>query len=1212
MKLQTTLLAGFLTLLAALLPQEVNAQNVMPKRGDKITTADGVFVVSGDNLIPNASFDDGFAHWKAGDGNDLAEENFALESSGGADGGAYIRALGSAGSGSNKSIKTGWAVEVGKTYLFSMWANRPSSGMSSNTQYSRIYASDSETATTTQIGSVNFTGDTWVQTQIVFKAEQPFLVANLGWMNQTSIDAFFLGELSVSDELVTSALEATIADGKYQLDNTEEGTERGQYSADVRAALQTAIATAEGVLTSATTQTEINAAIDALKAAITTYKASANAPFKVGTKYNIVHSSGYLMTTTGGTVKVVSEDVDDAGQVFTFVPAPADAAATGYNLQAEDGTFVHRQGSWDTKADADYDLTQANAIFQVVDQGSYIQLKNMGSGSVLGTDNNNDGSTVYSNKNGTDGKYRWTLKEFIPKDQRDDEYNFRQLLAKAQKTLSDVNAATIGNDLFMTSRTAYDTFAAAIATAEGVTSGYKAATEALQAAMDAFTANRQVKPNPSTQYIISQQAGGNRIAYSEDQSLVTVRTPSTEPTQQFTFAQVAATGNFALKNIGAAKFMAKSASSNWDTSWADDESDLLAQWIIARQSDGTYTLQNASGKGYLGSDATTDGSLLYCDKAASATNSRWFIEEYTPTATLAKAIANAKALAAATPVGSAYYEVPQSAMDALNAAIAAAEAALATVTTFEQGAAEAAKLNAAIDKFNNSFNPMTPFDEGVTYVVAHYGGALLTATESGNASITAQAEDGATDSQLVMFEPVEGRSLTYYLKSVGMDTYFARSGDYNTVWQAEKGEAAQVTIIHLDGKWLGLQFVATGLHAGTDGTSSGQLVYSDKAGSGNTLAYWTIEPYVTVVLDRVAFNAALESANALLAAMKPGYLKGEYFAEDIAAFRATIDKARAAANKAKDQQTLDALTAQLKADIEVARTKAHDKDLMNHTELAAAIQSATTATASAVAGDCNGQYPAAAIEAYKQALAAAQAVESKPDDQLTQAEIDAAAKALKEAAAAFNAARVVVNLDNLRAAIAAAKKAMSDAEGERGEGPGKFPESAFNALTAAVTAAQTIVSENKVNQQAVDAQTASLTAAIDTFAASRVTNDYAALQALVDEATQLIADAMAGKLEYYDEDLEELRASLEKNAAALESTDQDLIDRAVKLLRRDIALFRNLADGIASVDAEPLDIRIYDLNGRLMTTSRRHLTRGTYLMTVKGGDKTITRKFVVR
>ncbi len=1205
-------LALLLALIGIALPQVGLAQNVMPQRGDKVSTADGIYVVSGDNLIANPSFDEGFTGWLAGNNQELDEANFEAVSEGGADGGAFIRALGSAGSGSASSIKKGWAVEVGKTYLFSMWANRPSSGMSSNTQYSRIYASDSETATTTQIGSVNFTGDTWVQTQITFTAEKPFLVVNLGWMNHTAIDAFFLGELSPTSELATAALEATIADGKYQLDNTEEGDARGQYSADVRAALQAAISAAEGVLASATTQTEINAANDALKAAITTYKASANAPFKVGTKYNIVHSSGYLMTTTGGTVKVVSEDADDAGQVFTFVPAPADAAATGYNLQADDGTFVHRQGSWDTKADADYDLTQANAIFQVVDQGTYIQLKNMGSGSVLGTDSNNDGSTVYSNKNGTDSKFRWTLKEFIPKDQRDDEYNFRQLLAKAQKTLAEISASTIGTDLFMTSRTAYDTFAAAIATAESVTTGYKAATETLQAALATFTANKQVKPDPAKNYIITQNAGGNRIAYTEDQSLVTVRTPNAEATQQFTFAQVAATGNFSLKNVGAGLFVAKSGSSNWDTNWAEDDSDLLAQWLIERHSDGTYTLQNASGKGYLGSDATTDGALLYCDKSASAANSRWIIEEYTATAALAKAIANAKQLAATTSVGSAYYEVPQSAMDALNAAIAAAEAALATITTFEQGAAEAEKLNEAIATFTDSFNPIQPFDEGVTYTIQHYGGALLTATESGNASITAQAEEGATDAQLVTFEAVEGRNLTYYLKSVALETYFARAGDYNTVWQADKSEAAQVEIVQLDGRWLGLQFVATGLHAGTDNTASGQLVYSDKAGRGNTLAYWTIEPYVTVQLDRAAFNAAVDAGNALLAQMKPGYLKGEYFPEDIAALRNAISNALAAANKAKDQQTLDALTAQLQADIEAARAKAHDRDLMNHSELAAAIQAAATATASAVAGDCNGQYPAEAIEAYKQALIAAEAVNNKPDDQLTQAELDAAAKALKEAAAAFNAQRVVINLNDLRAAITASQKAMSDAESMRGDGPGKYPESAFTALTAAVTAAQTIVSENKVNQAAVDAQTAALTAAIETFAASRVTNDYTALQALVDEATQLIADALAGKLEYYQEDLDELRASLEKNAAALESTDQDVIDRAVKLLRRDIALFRNLADGIATLDAEPLDIRIYDLNGRLMTTSRRHLTRGTYLMTVTDGDKTITRKFVVR
>lgn len=1195
-------------LAACFLPQRSTAQNVMPQLGDKISTADGIYVVSGQNLIPNASFDDGFTGWLAGNSSDLSDSNFEVVAEGGADGGAYLHALGSAGSGSASSIKTGWAVEVGKTYLFSLWANRPASRMDGNQQYSKIFSSDSENGTTQQIGTVSFQGDTWVQTQIVFTAERPYLVAGLGWLSQSSFDAFFLGELTLSDELATAALETAIADGKYQLENTVEGTERGQYSTEVRATLQAAIDAAEAALAAATTQEQVNAATEAMKAAITLYKASANAPFKVGTKYNIVHSSGYLMTTTGGTVKVVSEDPDDAGQVFTFVPAPADAAAMGFNLQADDGTFVHRSGSWDTKADADYDLTQANAIFQIVDQGTYIQFKNMGSGSVLGTDNNNDGSTVYSNKNGTDGKFRWTLKEFIPKDQRDDEYNFLQLLAKAQKTLSDVSASSIGTDLFMTSRQAYDTFAAAVAEAEAVTANFKAAEQTLQAAIDAFAANRQVQPDPAKQYIITQQAGGNRISFTEDQELATLSTPSADATQQFTFSQVAATGNFALKNVGAAKFLAKSASSSWNTSWAEDETETLAQWLIERHSDGTYTLQNASGKGYLGSDATTEGAQVYCDKSNSAANSRWLIEEYTATATLIKTIAQARELAANTSVGTAYYEVPQTAMDALNVAIAAAEAALATVTTFEEGAAEAEKLLTAIATFKASFNPIQPFDEGVTYTVQHYGGALLTATETGNASVTAIAEEGATEQQLVTFEQEGG---IYYIRSVGNGTYFARTGDYNTLWQGEKNEAAQVEIVQLEGRWLGLRFAATGLHAGTDGTAAGQLVYSDKSGSGNMMAYWTIEPYVTVVLDREAFNAAMDAANALLSEMQPGYLTGQYFSEDIAAFRTAVSAARSAASKAKDQETLDAVTAQLLADTEAARAKVHDRDLMNHSELTAAIQTATTAIAAAVAGDCNGQYPAEAIEAYKQALADAEAVNSKPDDQLTQAEIDAAAAALKQAAAAFNATRVVIDLSDLRATISTAQAEMTAAP--RGNTAGCFPEHAFTTLETAVAVAQTIVSENKVNQAAVDAQTASLLDAIAAFRAARIPNDYSELQALVDEATQLIADAVAGRIDYEQEDLDELRASLEKNAAALESTDQTVIDRAVKLLRRDIALFRNLTTGLAdNLTTDRAAIRFFDLNGRPVNANRRHLSRGTYVMVITLDGHTVTRTISVK
>ena len=190
-----------------------------------------------------------------------------------------------------------------------------------------------------------------------------------------------------------------------------------------------------------------------------------------------------------------------------------------------------------------------------------------------------------------------------------------------------------------------------------------------------------------------------------------------------------------------------------------------------------------AGKGYLGSDATTDGSLLYCDKSSSATNSAWLIEVYSPTAALEKVIAKARELAANTPVGNAYYEVPQQAMNELLAAIAAAEAALPNIGTFEEGAAIASTLQQAIDKFQASFNPMEEFDLGQTYIVIHSSGNLLTATESGNASITARGEDdSANESQIVTLEAVSGEyagAYTYRLRSVVQETYLARTGDYN-------------------------------------------------------------------------------------------------------------------------------------------------------------------------------------------------------------------------------------------------------------------------------------------------------------------------------------------------------------------------------------------------------------------------------------------------
>ena len=70
------------------------------------------------------------------------------------------------------------------------------------------------------------------------------------------------------------------------------------------------------------------------------------------------------------------------------------------------------------------------------------------------------------------------------------------------------------------------------------------------------------------------------------------------------------------------------------------------------------------------------------------------------------------------------------------------------------------------------------------------------------------------------------------------------------MWRADNDTlAAIVQVTRLEGKWLGLKFVTTASFLGVDSKNTGSATYSDKAGVGNTGAYWTIENYVTIVLE---------------------------------------------------------------------------------------------------------------------------------------------------------------------------------------------------------------------------------------------------------------------------------------------------------------------------------------------------------------------------
>lgn len=1155
----------------------VTAQVKQYTQGDKVVTDDGVFVVKGNNLISNPSFDEGTVGWMGGNGQDISDSYFDVPQTGGADGGPYLKALNSAGSSAAQSIKTGWEISTNTKYMLHFYALRPA--VDGNAQYSRVYLGTSATSTSSQIASVKYTAGTWQENTVVFDSgEYSYCIANFGWLgNGCGFDCFELYQLEQSAELVYTKLEEQISAAQTLISTTTEGTGAGQYTTAVRDALTSAISDAEGILNSATSQTQINDAIAALKTACTTYSNNVNPPFDIKKQYNLVHYSQktFVMTSggDGGTVKITDEDVSDKTQVFSFVKAPTNDYV-GYNLIDAEGNYVYRQGSWDTKASSTQDATVANAIYQIVDLGDgVIQLKNMGSGSVLGTDNTGSGSTVYSNKNGGDARYKWILKEYIPADQRDAEYNFNLLLTKAENVYSSVSTDNLGNGVFQYSKSAYETFGAAIATAKTM-SDFSAAADYLQSALDEYEANSVNTPDPAADYIITQSAG-NSVAYEEDNALATL---TSEP-QSFHIIAAETAGAFYLQNKESGMYLAKSPSSAWNTSWVEEKGTKEAQWYIAAYGESAYTIQNVAGKGYLGSDATSEGSSLYCDKAASAANSHWTIMERSVSAIIGAVIEKAENILAQTEVGTEYYQVPQSAVDVLREAIADARDAISSAS-IEDATQIASSLQDAIDEFNASFNPMNEFDTSLSYYILHYGGNLLTSTASGNAKLTAMGEEGKPNDEQKIYLESAGEEFTYYIRSAE-DTYLTLDGDYNTKWIAEKNEECIFRIDQLKGKYLGIYNVSKRAYFGTDATAVGSLVYSDKSAVANS--YWTIESFDDITFDKTLWTAALEKVQTFRSEMVQGRMPGEYLSEVITEYASVVSQYQSKAKKAQSQEELDLLAAELEATIETFKAKANIVEVIIKTALASALTSAEKTLASAQVGDCNGNYPQSAVDVYQKVIDDAKNVNLSESS--SQAEVDAATASLKEAATAFAAEKVVINFDQLKSVIATAQQTISDNTKYKGEGPGTYPSSAFDALQSAIDAAKKHVNSTTDNQSAITAEYMTLSEAIATFKSAWVDFDFTELKRLLDalndfkNTTTILLD---------EEDTEALNHAISVGNDALSATLQSDIDKAVRLLSREYSYFTELSTAINSVLAGTSNgnIHIYTLSGTQIPTLR--------------------------
>ena len=231
----------------------------------EIVVIDGSeYIITGENIITNGSFDNGVDGWYSGNWNNASASNYTLQNEGGFDGGAYLQ-YSAGGAGADSNIRGKWAVENGKTYLFRCYTSGKTP-TSNNLQYSKFWASADGSAETTALYQLKWganpeqVSDTWTLNDYVFTATTDWVVFRSSWTTETKLDGFRLVEVKryYSPESYANALTAaqeTLSNDEYTIVTGEE---------------RTALATTIETYTNATAD-KYQEAIEALDAAKTTF-----------------------------------------------------------------------------------------------------------------------------------------------------------------------------------------------------------------------------------------------------------------------------------------------------------------------------------------------------------------------------------------------------------------------------------------------------------------------------------------------------------------------------------------------------------------------------------------------------------------------------------------------------------------------------------------------------------------------------------------------------------------------------------------------------------------------------------------------------------------------------------------------------------------------------------------------------------------------------
>lgn len=785
--------------------------------------------------------------------------------------------------------------------------------------------------------------------------------------------------------------------------------------------------------------------------------------------YMIQHSSGLFLTVDGNSAKIMPAGAGDS-QKFTVTPV--EGAEATYNIKLEDGRYFGSDSGWTVIFMDDPSDAFTQYTFWQSTEPDHFKMFNEGRQGYVGTDQNSEGAGVYTNKSGNDGKHAWKFVEAT------DGVIYDALTNAISSAQSALEGIEIGAEPGMYPQEAVDVLNAAIATAQGFLTSQdqlavNEAAKTLNEAISTFAAQRIVfNAQEGKQYVFVNIAT-NFVMGMTDTNEAALQSPTGNIRQKFEIVPVEGCRNaFNLKLADGSGFLTRKG--GWNTTVGTDATADVAkfEFEISDLANSVYRLKKFREWGYCATDGTTEGSLVYTDKDTRAT-SNWKVvlveEGQLLTFGLEASIANAEKFIAEVVVGTQPGMYPQSAVDALSAALATAKAA--TYTTQDEVNAITATLNEAINAFLAAeidpwFEPLP--NTAYRFSVRKYNTKFLT-NNGTDAKTTSEFESGKT-AQHWTFQPVEGLEHTFIVKNDGK----ALSYD-GTVSEVADADALKWTVVYCrtidDLDYFALVEYDNPTQVVTFGGGNNFAIQNlDKGSNAHQARFLRVDPANDPYLYDLEY--AVAKAKAALKSVTRGNELGQWSDAKCDAFQAIITAAETLIGAT--QEEVDAKVTELN---EARVNFLQNPNTVNKDAIDAALAAAKEKAAAAQIGVNVGEYYPRDIEAFEARIAG---FEESAKTVSEQEAADALAAEIVAATEAFTGNTEVQAAGDVLADVIRWCEALYEAEKDNvGDNKGQRPQSVVDAFKAAIDAAKAVTEAQVTDIEALlDARYAFLNGAV--------------------------------------------------------------------------------------------------------------------------------------